>query len=75
MGYTLNVGPECEFFLFQGDGEDGLAHHPRPTTRPGFDLGPLDHGEATRREICLALEQLGFEVGHPTMRVRRQWRR
>ena len=61
MGYTLNVGPECEFFLFQTD-EDGM-----PTTRTNdeagyFDLGPLDHGEATRREICLALEQMGFEV-------------
>lgn len=61
MGYTLNVGPECEFFLFQTD-EEG-----KPTTRTNdeagyFDLGPLDHGEATRREICLALEQLGFEV-------------
>ena len=61
MGYTLNVGPECEFFLFQTD-EEGM-----PTIRTNdeagyFDLGPLDHGEATRREICLALEQMGFEV-------------
>ena len=61
MGYTFNVGPECEFFLFQTD-EEG-----KPTTKPNdeagyFDLGPLDHGEATRREICLALEELGFEV-------------
>ena len=23
-----------------------------------FDLGPLDHGESTRREICLNLEQM-----------------
>mgnify|MGYP001229220856 FL=1 len=61
MGYTFNVGPECEFFLFQTD-EEG-----KPTTKTNdeagyFDLGPLDHGEATRREICLALEELGFEV-------------
>ena len=27
-----------------------------------FDLGPLDHGESTRREICMALEQMGFEI-------------
>ena len=26
MGYTMNVGPECEFFLFQTDGEG------KPTT-------------------------------------------
>ena len=61
MGYSFNVGPECEFFLFQLD-ENG-----KPTTRTGdeagyFDLGPLDHGESTRREICLALEERGFEI-------------
>ena len=61
MGYSFNVGPECEFFLFETD-EDG-----RPTTRTAdeagyFDLGPLDHGESTRREICMALEQMGFEI-------------
>ncbi|MBQ8080794.1 MAG: glutamine synthetase [Clostridia bacterium] len=61
MGYSFNVGPECEFFLFQLD-ENG-----KPTTRTGdeagyFDLGPLDHGESTRREICLALEEMGFEI-------------
>ena len=61
MGYTFNAGPELEFFLFQTD-EDG-----RPTTRTSdeagyFDLGPLDHGESTRREICLSLEEMGFEI-------------
>jgi len=62
MGYdTFNVGPECEFFLFETD-EEG-----KPTTRTNdeagyFDLGPLDHGEGTRREICLALEDMGFEI-------------
>lgn len=61
LGYTFNVGPELEFFLFQTD-EDG-----KPTTKTGdeagyFDLGPLDHGESTRREICLALEEMGFAI-------------
>ena len=62
MGYTeFNVGPECEFFLFQTD-EEG-----KPTTKTNdeasyFDLGPLDHGEHTRRTICIALEQMGFEI-------------
>lgn len=61
LGYTFNVGPECEFFLFETD-PDG-----HPTTKTGdeagyFDLGPLDHGESTRREICLALEDMGFEI-------------
>ena len=61
MGYSFNVGPECEFFLFETD-ETGA-----PTTKTGdaagyFDLGPLDHGESTRREICFALEAMGFEI-------------
>ncbi len=62
MGYdAFNVGPEAEFFLFQTD-EEG-----KPTTKTNdeagyFDLGPLDHGESTRRQICLALEQMGYEI-------------
>ena len=61
MGYTFNVGPEMEFFLFQKD-EQG---HPTTTTSDEagyFDLGPLDHGESTRREICTSLEKMGFEI-------------
>ena len=27
-----------------------------------FDLAPLDHGSNVRREICLALENMGFEI-------------
>ncbi|MBO4677526.1 MAG: glutamine synthetase [Oscillospiraceae bacterium] len=61
LGYTFNVGPECEFFFFETD-EDG-----KPSTRTGdeagyFDLGPIDHGESTRQEICMALEKMGFEI-------------
>ncbi|MBM6924483.1 type I glutamate--ammonia ligase [Pseudoflavonifractor phocaeensis] len=62
MGYdAFNVGPEAEFFLFQTDDEG------KPTVKTNdeagyFDLGPLDHGEGTRREICMALEQMGFEI-------------
>ena len=62
LGYdAFNVGPEAEFFLFQTDDEG------KPTTKTNdeagyFDLGPLDHGESTRREICMALEQMGFEI-------------
>ena len=61
LGYEFNVGPECEFFLFETD-EQG-----RPTTETGdeagyFDLAPIDHGSDTRREICLCLEKLGYEI-------------
>ena len=62
MGFdAFNVGPEAEFFLFRTDDEG------KPTVRTNdeagyFDLGPLDHGEGTRREICMSLEQMGFEI-------------
>ena len=61
LGYSFNVGPECEFFLFQTDAQG----NPTTTTSDEagyFDLGPLDHGESTRREICMTLEQMGFEI-------------
>ncbi|ADG81579.1 glutamine synthetase, type I [Thermincola ferriacetica] len=61
MGYTMNVGPEAEFFLFLTD-ESG-----RPTTithdKAGyFDLTPVDLGENARRDMVLTLEELGFEI-------------
>ena len=61
LGYGFNVGPECEFFLFKLD-EDG-----KPTLETGdeagyFDLNPIDHGENCRRDICLALEKMGYTI-------------
>jgi glutamine synthetase len=62
MGYDFfNVGPECEFFLFLTDGDGN------PTTDTHdmggyFDLGPVDLGENARRDMCLMLEEMGFEV-------------
>ena len=61
MGYTCQIGVECEFFLFQLD-ENG-----NPTRTPhdhaGYlDLAPRDRGENVRREICLTLETMGIHV-------------
>ncbi|WP_250278228.1 type I glutamate--ammonia ligase [[Clostridium] colinum] len=61
MGYDFNVGNELEFFLFKVD-ENG-----NPTTetndRAGyFDLAPIDSGSNARRDICLTLEEMGFEI-------------
>lgn len=61
MGYTFNVGNECEFFLFKTD-EDG-----RPTLDTNdeagyFDLDPVDLGSDARRDIVLTLEKMGFEI-------------
>lgn len=62
MGYdSFNVGPECEFFLFLTD-NDG---NPTTITHDNggyFDLGPVDLGENARRDMCMALEDMGFEI-------------
>lgn len=53
MGFSgFNVGPECEFFLFNYD-EDG-----HPTTKSFdrgayFELGPTDLGESAQAGICV----------------------
>lgn len=61
MGYTFNIGPECEFFLFRAD-ENGRATLETDDEGSYFDLGPVDKGENCRRDICLALEEIGFEI-------------
>lgn len=60
-GFSINMGPECEFFLFR-QGETG-----QPTTETHdqggyFDLSPLDRGENARRDIVLNLTEMGFEI-------------
>lgn len=60
-GYTFNIGPECEFFLFKlnDDGTPTTISHDKGGY---FDLSPNDLGEDTRREIVLTLEEMGFEI-------------
>lgn len=61
MGFSMNVGPEAEFFLFHtdDDGKPTLHTHDQASY---FDLAPVDRGENARRDMVLALEELGFEV-------------
>ena len=61
MGYSVNVGPEAEFFLFHTD------EHGRPTTQTHdqggyFDLSPVDLGENARRDMVMTLQEMGFEI-------------
>jgi len=61
LGFTMNVGTECEFFLFQEDAQGNLK------TETGdvagyFDVDPEDKGINCRREIIETLESMGFEV-------------
>ncbi|MCR5784791.1 MAG: glutamine synthetase family protein [Eubacterium sp.] len=60
MGYTVEIGEECEFYLFKQD-EEGT-----PTDIPlddgcYFDVAPADKGENIRREIILTLEEMGIK--------------
>ncbi len=61
MGYTMNAGPECEFFLFHTD-DDGLPTTITHERGSYFDVGPLDYGENARRDMVLTLEDMGFEI-------------
>ena len=61
MGYSFDVGPECEFFLFQSD-ENGLPTTVTNEQAGYFDLGPIDFGENARRDIVLTLEEMGFVI-------------
>lgn len=59
-GYKCKIGSECEFYIFEQD-EKGL-----PTQIPhdyaGYcDVSPLDKGENIRREICMALQEMGIQ--------------
>jgi glutamine synthetase len=61
LGYTFNVGPEPEFFLFTRDTEG------KPSTKTidqasYFDLGPVDRGEECRRDCVMNLQKMGFEI-------------
>lgn len=61
MGYTMQVGPEMEFFLFQLD-KDGNPTLNTHDDAGYFDLGPVDLGEDARRAMVLTLEEMGFEI-------------
>lgn len=61
MGYTFEVGPECEFFLFHTD-ENALPTTITHEQAGYFDLGPIDFGENARRDMVLTLEEMGFVI-------------
>ncbi len=61
MGYSANLGPEVEFFLFSRD-EKGKATTNTHDQGGYFDLLPVDLGEEARRDMVIALEKLGFDI-------------
>ncbi|MFB6169896.1 MAG: type I glutamate--ammonia ligase [Haloarculaceae archaeon] len=61
LGYTVNAGPEPEFFLFEHD-EEGRATTKTNDSGGYFDLAPKDLASDVRRDIIYGLEEMGFEV-------------
>ena len=60
-GYTVNAGPEPEFFLFEED-EDGRATTTTHDSGGYFDLAPKDLASDVRGDIIYGLEEMGFDV-------------
>ena len=61
LGYTMNVGTEAEFFLFEKD-EEGRATTITSDVAGYFSIDPEDTGNDCRREIIETLEEMGFEI-------------
>lgn len=61
LGYDFYVGPECEFFLFNTD-ENGAPTLETNDRGGYFDVAPIDNGENCRRDICLTLEDMDYEI-------------
>ena len=64
-GWTFNIGPEPEFFLFKGTNGHGV--HPVPHDVGGyFDFSSFDEAVVVRTELMDALMSMGLEVevGH-----------
>ncbi|MFH1288511.1 MAG: glutamine synthetase family protein [bacterium] len=56
-GFTYYVGPELEYFYFNG------SKMPQPLDQGGyFDLAPLDVAQDLRRDTIITLQSLGVDV-------------
>lgn len=60
MGFSMNIGPEAEFFLFEKkDGKITTETHDKAGY---YDVGPDDLGENVRADIVMALKKMGFDI-------------
>ncbi len=61
MGFSMNIGPEAEFFLFAKDKDGNITT--RTQDHAGYyDVGPEDLGEDVRGDIVLTLKEMGFDI-------------
>jgi glutamine synthetase len=65
MGYSLQAGPEIEFFLFLKK-DNGDASTETHDSGSYFDMTPVDKGEEARRDIINVMESMdiGVEAAH-----------
>lgn len=61
MGFSMNIGPEAEFFLFAKD-KDGDITTQTQDHAGYYDVGPEDLGEDVRSDIVLTLKEMGFDI-------------
>ena len=61
MGFSMNIGPEAEFFLFAKD-KDGNVTTKTSDNAGYYDVGPEDLGEDIRSDIVLTLQEMGFDI-------------
>lgn len=61
LGFSMNIGPEAEFFLFAKD-KDGRVTTTTQDTAGYYDVGPEDLGEDVRSDIVLTLQDMGFDI-------------
>ncbi|MBR6723300.1 type I glutamate--ammonia ligase [bacterium] len=61
MGFSMNIGPEAEFFLFAKD-KDGKVTTKTSDNAGYYDVGPEDLGEDVRSDIVLTLQEMGFDI-------------
>jgi len=61
LGYSIMAGPEAEFFLFEL-GEGGELTRITHDEAGYFDAAPYDLAENARREITIALQDMGLEI-------------
>ena len=61
MGFSMNLGPEAEFFLFEKDANGAITT--KTSDHAGYyDVGPDDLGEDVRTDIVLTLQEMGFDI-------------
>lgn len=61
MGFSMNIGPEAEFFLFSKD-KDGNISTTTQDKAGYYDVGPEDLGEDVRSDIVTTLQEMDFNI-------------